>query len=249
MTVMETEAWDDEAWDDEAWDDEALGLEAWDDESEFLGSLLGGPAQLIGNAIGGLFGGKPTPKPPLPAVSVGVPGRGVSTATLNTPAGNATLRLPEPVVTRQEFEAGIRKVQEGVNRDAARVNTLSKDLDTLRTRVGTVVVDTQKDIVKLRTDAAKSRVSLRRHLAKQKAAQGQQQMMSMVMTMMMQKSAKDQLLAHFHDGAGEDEKAQLGAEAGKSNNMMMMLPMMMMGDSGSSSSDSMLPIVMMMAFQ
>ena len=60
MTVMETEAWDDEAWDDEGWDDEALGVEAWDDESEFLGQLLGGPAQLIGNAIGGLFGGKPT---------------------------------------------------------------------------------------------------------------------------------------------------------------------------------------------
>ena len=249
MTVMETEAWDDEAWDDEAWDDEALGLEAWDDESEFLGSLLGGPAQLIGNAIGGLFGGKPTPKPPLPAVSVGVPGRGVSTATLNTPAGNATLRLPEPVVTRQEFEAGIRKVQEGVNRDAARVNTLSKDLDTLRTRVGTVVVDTQKDIVKLRTDAAKSRVSLRRHLAKLKADQGQQQMMTMVMSMMAQRSAQDALEDHTHaitSGATVTGAANVDDES--DNGMMMMLPLMMMGGGGSSS-DSMMPLMMMMAFR
>lgn len=252
MTVMETEAWDDEAWDDEAWDDESLGVEAWDDESEFLGTLLGGPAQLIGNAIGGLFGGRPTPKPPLPAVSIGVPGRGVSTATLNTPAGNATLRLPEPVVTRQEFEAGIRKVQEWINRDAARVNTLSKDLDTLRTRVSAVVVDTQKDIVKLRTDAAKSRVSLRRHLAKLKADQGQQQMMTMVMSMMAQKSAQDALEDHTHTVTvtKTDEKpiatstAQVDEES--DNSMMMMLPMMM---GGGSSSDSMLPIMMMMAFR
>lgn len=247
MTAMETEAWDDESWADEAWDDESLSVEAWDDESEFLGTLLGGPAQMIGNAIGGLFGSRPTPKPPLPQLTAPPPGRGVATATLNTPAGNATLRLPEPVVTRQEFEAGIRKLQEGVNRDAARVNTLSKDLDTLRTRVSAVVVDTQKDIVKLRTDATKNRVALRRQFAKLKADQGQQQMMSMVMTMMMQKSAKEQLLAHYHDGTGEDEQGQLAADAAKGNNMMMLLPMMMMGDSGSS--DSMMPIAMMMAFQ
>lgn len=253
MTVMETEAWDDESWDDEAWDDEALGVEAWDDESEFLGQLLGGPAQLIGNAIGGLFGGRPTPKPPLPSVSIGVPGRGVSTATLNTPAGNATLRLPEPVVTRQEFEAGIRKLQQGINRDAARVNTLSKDLDTLRTRVSTVVVDTQKDIVKLRTDAAKSRVSLRRHLAKLKADQSQQQMMTMVMSMMAQKSAQDALEDHTHtitvtktgDLPITTSTAKVDDES--DNSMMMMLPLMMMG--GGSSSDSMLPIAMMMAFR
>lgn len=252
MTVMETEAWDDEAWDDEAWDDESLGVEAWDDESEFLGTLLGGPAQLIGNAIGGLFGSKPTPKPPLPSVSVGVPGRGVSTATLNTPAGNATLRLPEPVVTRQEFEAGIRKLQDGLNRDAARVNTLSKDLDTLRTRVSAVVVDTQKDIIKLRTDAAKSRVSLRRHLAKLKADQSQQQMMTMVMSMMATRSAQDALEDHTHTVtvpgiAAPVTTATATVDEESDNSMMMMLPLMMSG--GGSSSDSMLPIAMMMAFR
>lgn len=58
MPVLESgEAWDDEAFDDEAVDDEAVDDEAVDDESEFLGQLLGGPASLIGNALGGLFGG------------------------------------------------------------------------------------------------------------------------------------------------------------------------------------------------
>ncbi|GAB3014013.1 hypothetical protein GCM10011376_08640 [Nocardioides flavus (ex Wang et al. 2016)] len=248
MTAMETEAWDDESWDDEAWDDESLVTEAWDDESEFLGTLLGGPAQLIGNAIGGLFGSKPTPKPPLPAVNVGVPGRGVSTATLNTPAGNATLRLPEPVVTRQEFEAGIRKLQDGINRDAARVNTLSKDLDTLRTRVGAVVVDTQKDIAKLRADSARSRVSLRRHFAKLKADQSQQQMMTMVMSMMATRSAQDALEDHTHPiASGATVTGSANVDDDSDSSMMMMLPLMMSG--GGSSSDSMLPIAMMMAFR
>ncbi|TQR88536.1 hypothetical protein D8S82_00565 [Mycobacterium hodleri] len=246
MTVIETDAWDDEAWDDEAWDDESSGAESWDDESEFLGTLLGGPAQLIGNAIGGLFGSRPTPKPPLPQVSVGIPGRGVSTATLNTPAGNATLRLPEPVVTRQEFEAGIRKLQEGINRDAARANVLSKDLDTLRTRVSTVVVDTQKDIAKLRTDAAKSRTVLRRHFAKLKADQSQQQMMSMVMTMMIQNSAQDALEDHTHDiTAGATRTGSANVDDDSDNSAMMMMPLMMSGGG----SDSMLPLVMMMAFK
>lgn len=242
MTAIESEAWT------ESWDDEALGEswddESWDDESEFLGSLLGGPASVIGNAIGGLLG-RPAPKPPLPSISVSTPGRGVSTATLNTPAGNATLRLPEPVVTRQEFEASIRKLQDGINRDAARVNTLSKDLDTLRTRVGAVVTDTQKDIAKLRSDAAKERIAVRRQVAKLRADQGQQQMLSMMMSMMSAKSAREEFSTHKHSATGE---TPVGGATDSSNDMLMMLPLLMMGGGSSgSSSDMMLPLVMMIA--
>ncbi len=248
MTVMESEAWDDEAWDDEAWDDESASAEAWDDESEFLGTLLGGPAQLVGNALGGLFGSRPRPRSPLSPMSFGAPGRGVSTATLNTPAGNATLRLPEPVVTRQEFESGLRRLQVGINRDAARVNTLSKDLDTLRSRVSAVVVDTQKDVVKLRAEATKNRISLRRHFAKLKAEQSQQQMMTMVMSMMSQRSAQDALEDHTHSIAvGARTTGSADVHGDSDNSMMMMLPLMMSG--GGSSSDSMMPLAMMMAFR
>ena len=105
MAVPETvESLDDEPYDRESFDDEP-----GDSEAEFLGTLLGGPAAAIGNVIGGLFRPPTPPRPPLPRVSVPAPGPGVSSATLNTPQGSATLRLPEPVVTRQEFDAGIRR--------------------------------------------------------------------------------------------------------------------------------------------
>lgn len=250
MTIPAVETWDDESWDDESWDDESVAAESWDDESEFLGTLLGGPAQVIGSALGGLLNSRPAPKPPLGQVSVGSPGRGVSTATLTTPAGNATLRLPEPVVTRQEFDANIKKLQDGINRDAARVNTLSKELDTLRTRVTAVVADTQKDIAKLRAEAAKTRVSLRRQFAKLKADQQQQQMMSLVMTMMMQRSAQDALAEHTHSTTtgltGFTDTAIVKTDDEKNNMGMMMLPLAMSGGSGS---DAMLPIAMMIGMR
>src|SRR3712207_7082180 len=65
-----------------------------------------------------------------------------------------SLRLPEPVVTRQEFDAGIRRLQEGINRDAARVNTVSRDLETLRTRVTAVVADTDRKSTRLNSSHA-----------------------------------------------------------------------------------------------
>lgn len=244
MTMLQgIEAWDDESFDDESFDDESFDDESYDDESEFLGTLLGGPAAAIGKAVGGLFGGGGRPsRPPLRPISVGTQGGGVSSATLNTPAGNATLRLPEPVVTRREFEAGIRKVQEGVNRDAARVNAVAKDLDTLRTRVGVVVTDTQRDIAKVRATVTKSQLANRRTLARLRREQDQQQMMSMVMTMMMQKQIQESIDDHKHAALnavpvkGEDE----------SNSMLMMLPMMMMSGGGGGGSDNAMMMPMMM---
>ena len=245
MTIMQSlEAWDDESFDDEAWDDESFDDEAWDDESEFLGNLLGGPAAAIGKAIGGLFGGSPAPsRPPLPRISVGVPGSGVASATLNTPAGNATLRLPEPVVTRREYEAGIRKLQDGINRDAARVNTVAKDLDTLRTRVAAVVTDTQRDIAKVRATVTKQRAANRRYLARLRQEQSQQQMMSLVMGMLAQKRAQEALEDHTHASGG----AVVTGDGGGDSSMLMMLPLMMGTGGGSGGGDNamMLPLMML----
>jgi hypothetical protein len=242
MQVLEgIEAWDDEAFDDEAFDDETLDDESVDDESEFLSQLIGGPASLIGNAIGSLFGGNRGPsRPPLPRVAVGTPGSGVSTATLTTPAGTATLRLPEPVVTRREFDAGLRKLQEGINRDSARVNAVAKDLDGLRTRVATVVTETQRDIGKVRTAVLKSRRANRLALARLRQDQSSQQMMSMVMAMMAQRQVQERLEDHKHAGDGtvvdtEDTK----------NSMLMMLPMVMMMGQGGGSNAMMMPMMML----
>lgn len=231
MTVLESEFV-------ESLDDESYWDESVDDESEFL--LPG----IIGSALGGLFGGgRPAPRPPLPQVSVSTGSPGVSTATLNTPAGSATLRLPEAVVTRHEFTEAVRKLQDGLNRDAARANTLAKDIDTLRTRVGAVVADTQKDIARVRGDAAKHRVAVRSQIAKIKADQSQQQMMSMLMSVMAQKSLRDDLKDHRHNSSGE----VTGVDS-SGGSALMLLPLLMSGGSGSgSSNDFMLPLVMIMA--
>lgn len=248
MAVLEDfEVLDDETLDDESMYDESGDDESGDDESEFLGSLLGGPASLIGNALGGLFGGNRggSSRPPLPHVSVGIPGAGVSTATINTPAGNATLRLPEPVVTRREFEAGIRKLQEGINRDATRVNAVSKDLDILRTRVATVVTETQRDLVKVRTMVIKNRRANRLAIARLRREQSSQQMMSMLMAIMSTQQVQNQHEDHTHAGAG-------GAVVGtgdndNDNSMMMMLPMMMMSQGGGADNNAMMMPMMMLA--
>ena len=243
MPVLESvEAWDDEAFDDESLDDEAFDDESVDDESEFLGTLLGGPAALIGNALGGLFGGGPRPpsRSPLPRITVGTPGAGVSTASLNTPAGNATLRLPEPVVTRREYDAGIRKLQEGINRDAARVNAVAKDVDGLRTRIAVVVGDTQRDIAKVRKSVALNQRNTRRTLARLRREQSSQQMMSMIMGILAQKNAQDALEDHTHLATGAATNIE------SSNPMMMMLPMMMMGQGGGGNDNSMMMMMPMM---
>lgn len=243
MPVLDDiEAWDDEALDDESFDDEALDDESVDDESEFLGQLLGGPASLIGNAIGGLLGGnRPPSRVPLPRVSFGAPGSGVSTATLNTPAGNATLRLPEPVVTRREFEAGVRKLQEGINRDSARVNAVAKDLDGLRSRVATVVTETQRDVARVRATVVKNRRANRLAIARLRRDQSSQQMMSMVMSMMAQQQVQSQFEEHTHAAVG-GRVVDIG---GSDNSMLMLMPMMMMGQGGNDSNAMMMPMMML----
>lgn len=246
MAVLESvEAWDDEAFDDESIDDESFDDESVDDESEFLGQLLGGPASVIGNAIGGLLGGSRGPsRPPIPQLRVGTPGAGVSTATLNTPAGNATLRLPEPVVTRREFEAGIQKLQDGVNRDTARVNAVAKDLDSLRARVAAVVTETQRDVAKVNALVIKNRRLTRAALARLRRDQSSQQMISMVMAMMAQQQVQDQFEDHKHDPVG----GAVTDTDGDDNSMLMLLPMMMMGQGGGGGSDSnamMMPMMML----
>jgi hypothetical protein len=233
-----------EDWDDESYDG------SYDDEAEFLGSIIPGAASAIGGLVSNLFGRRP-PRPPLPSVSVGVPGAGVSTATLATPQGNATLRLPAPVVTRQEFDAGLRRVQEGINRNTARLNTVTRDVDTLTTRVGAVTTQTQKDIAAIKAANAKTRVAQRTALVRLRREASQQQMLTMVMAMTAQRSAQKALEGHTHDASGD---VVSGSGGSSSSSMLMMLPLMMSsgggggGESGGDSSDStamMLPLMML----
>lgn len=251
MPLRETlESLDDEGLDDEGLDDEGL-----DDEGllDTIGSILGGPAAAIGNLVGGVLGGGP-PRPPLPRVSVSAPGAGVSTATLNTPQGNATLRLPEPVVTRTEFDTGIRRLQDAVNTDTARINTVSKDVDTLRARVASVVTDTQRDVGRLRTALTKHRQANRATFARLRREQSQQNMMNMVVSMMLQNQQQTQFAGHTHPETGTTTGEPTGTtNGGDSSSTSMMLPVVMMmsaqPEGSADSSNMMLPLAMMMMFK
>jgi hypothetical protein len=268
MAMAMTE-YDDELYDDETYDDETFDDESYDDESEFLGQLLGGPAASIGRAIGGIFRPPTAPKPPLPPVALPTPGPGVSSAHLTTPQGNATLRLPEAVVTRQEFDVTVRRLQAGINRDAARVNTVAKDLESLRTRVGEVVTGTQRDITALRTAQTRATRAQRAAFARLRRDQSQQQMMTMVMSMMSQRSTQETIEDHVHELGGHThlqtptsttptgapivaagttnttgEPTEDSVGGGSDNSMMMLMPLMM-SQGGGGDNSMMLPMMMM----
>ena len=232
---------------------EAIDDEGYDDEGvmDVIGGILN-PAAAIGNLVGGLFGGGP-PRPPLRQVTAPPVGGGVSTATLNTPQGSATLRLPETVVTRSDFDTGIRTLQDAVNADSARINSVSKDLETLRTRVASVVSDSQRDLGKLRTELRGQRRANRAAFARMRRDQSQQNMMNMVVMMMMNTTQQTTFNDHVHtsEAAGSPTSAPTGAGSSPSSSAMM-LPLVMMMGSGSdgNSSDSsmnmMLPLMFMM---
>ena len=240
--------------------DEAIDDEAYDDESyrsaEFdllgtVGKILDpiGIVPAIGKTI---FGGGGSPaRPPLPQVQIQPTGPGVSTANLTTPGGNATLRLPEPVVTREEFRQITDKLEETLNRTTARLNTTQSDLTNAVQRLSTVETDTRNKVGELRTF---TRRSIERAQREQREAAtklrkdiNSQATTSMMMSMLMQQGLQSQLQTHTHSGVTTGS-ATTGTATGlqASNSALMFLPMMMMGSGDSGSSDNNMMTMMMM---
>lgn len=216
--------------------------EAYDDEAEFLpflpsipsligagGKTVGGAISNIGRGINNLFNYRPNA--PIRPTRPNAP-TGVSSATLATPQGQATLRLPSPLVTRDEFQRAIGPMQASIERVAQRANTLDQDVGKLSKRVGTVLADTRKEVEQAKLHTAREIGRLRKdtvvRIEKLKRAQNDRLNMIMMMTMMM------------GDGSGSS-----------GDDMLMFLPMMMMsGDQGGGGGDNntmmMLAMVMMM---
>lgn len=65
---------------------------------------------------------------PVAFVAPAEPGRGVDSATLTTPRGQATLRLPERVATQADFERVSEHLSEAINRNTARASAASDEL-------------------------------------------------------------------------------------------------------------------------
>lgn len=59
-------------------------------------------------------------------------GNGVQTATLNTPRGSATVRLPEPVATERDFKEAISKLETTLNGLSTQVTATRSALDDSR---------------------------------------------------------------------------------------------------------------------
>jgi hypothetical protein len=247
-----------ESLDDESTD---LDLESYDGYSsaEFLPGLANILPTITG-AVSNLF--RPPVRPPLTPVSVPASGPGVTTANITTPTGTATLRLPEPAVSRHEFEQATSRLQGAVNTLTSRQNTTQTDIQNLSQRVGTVVADTRTEISKLRTNVGRSlATSQQQHrtaIRKMRSEQSSQNMMNMMMSMMQTRRLQERIdaIGTAHNdlanvaSVGSTPRTSLTVPAESSDNgMMMMLPFMMMGGSsdGSSNSDGNGNMMMMMA--
>jgi hypothetical protein len=260
-------------------DDEAI--EAWesDDESvlqqgEFLQALLpalAGAIPSVISGIGGLFGGGgggSAPRPPLPQVRLPQPGSGVQSAQLTTPAGQATIRLPAEVPTKDDLRQMREALQAAINAENSRINAIQKDLQTLTQRIAVVVADQSRDMGRIRTTLARQRREQAAALARLKREIRDNQMMGMMFPIIFQQQIQTALDSHTHtlphdhpvtagqantgDASEETTTAPAAAAGGSGfNPMLLALPMMMgSGQDGQSGDQSyMMPMMMMMAFR
>jgi hypothetical protein len=222
--------------------------EDYDDEGLFdvIGGVLN-PIGAIGSAIGGLLS-PPPPKPPLPTVVPAPPPPGVGSATINTPAGTATIKLPEAVVSTETFRRYQDETTSALNQTTSRLRTTETELRTLRERVATVVTQNQQEIEKVRNEERTQIRRLRRRLSSEST-------MSMMMGLMASRRQQETFEAHTHGiasaGATKTDAPTVTGDSG--DNMMMILPFMMMGQGeggrdGDDDGGSMMTMAMMMAF-
>ena len=230
------------------WDEDIDG-EADLDESEGLLDFLNPLAPII-QPLTQIF--RPPTRPNAPTVSV-PPSTGVNNATIATPRGQAQIQLPTSLVSKDEFNNAVGRLQSTINADSARINTLQRDLQGLGTRVGAVVSESQQAMAKQRADTQRDLRRLRRDaratMRKLRADQQQQQTMSLVMTMMMQQQVSSRFDEHTHALTALPGSAvtQRPSGSGEDDSMMMMLPMMMMQPSGGSGGTDNSMMFMMMA--
>lgn len=215
------------------------------DDEGFLDDIVGTITNPIG-AIGKLLS-PPPPKPPMATIMPVPPPPGVTNAMLNTPAGNATLKLPESVVSTETFRRYQDETTQALNLATARLRATEGEVKTLRERVTTVVTQTQQDVEKTRREGRTEIRRLRRRMSSDS-------MMSMMMGMMASRRQQDEFDGHTHGITAGAATTQGPSNAGEGddNNLMMVLPFMMMGqgegrDGGDDDGGSMMMMAMMMA--
>jgi hypothetical protein len=219
------------------------------EDAEFLGNVLGtilNPVGTIASTIGQTLFPPPARKPPVPTVVAPTPSPGVTGGTISTPAGNATIRLPESVVSMEVFRRTQDELTSALNMTTQRLRATEADVNTLRERVATVVSSTQADVERVRREHRESTRRLRRTISNQS-------MMSMIMGVMASRRQREEFESHTHPIAGNATGIPVQQPDGDNNAMLMLLPMMMGqgesredGDGGAD--NSMMGMAMAMAF-
>jgi|GEM_PF-5295549 len=257
----------DDGSDDESYDDD-------EGSAEFLGRVLGAltppiiPA--VGSAVGSAIFGPRQPRPPLPPLPLPVGGSGVGSAVLNTPRGQATIRLPEKVVSHEEFTKTVEQIKDGLNRNTERLNTTQRDLQALSTKADAAAVSARTEIGKVRKDVARAQKAQKAAFARLRRQQSQQSTTNMLIPLLMQRSLQtriDEVAAatHTHNvtmgTAGQTATttpAAVTTGTSSSDKSSLLLPLLFMmpggfggsqdggSGSGSSGDNSMMMMMMMM---
>jgi hypothetical protein len=232
-----------------SWDEDVDG-EAEPDEAEGFLDFLNPLAPII-QPLTQLF--SPPTRPNAPTVQV-PPSSGVNNAVVTTPRGQAQIQLPTALVSKDEFNTAVTRLQSTINGDSARINTLQRDLQNLGTRIGSVVGETQQAIAKNKAESRREIRRLRRDarasLRRLRADQQQQQTMSLVMSMMMQQQLTGRLDEHIHPIAASATATGQPTNTGQDDSFLTMLPLMMMmqpsgGSGGSGGADNSMMFLMM----
>jgi len=215
--------------DDLQYEQEAVGTTA-----EFLGigSAIGSVSSSIGSLLGG--GGRRQPVRHVRDNRTTV-APGVRDARLETPRGNATIRLPDEVVPKRLFDEATAELQQSVTGVTARMNTIEqKDLPEMKKELGALLANTRQAIA----DEKKARLrAMFRHARALKSMQTN----SLMMSLLFQRQLQNQLASHSHSAldatpTGSPITEPVALNTGD-NNSLLFLPMMMMGDGGGSYSE------------
>ncbi|MBQ1783548.1 MAG: hypothetical protein II007_07845 [Gammaproteobacteria bacterium] len=248
------ESFDDESFEDESYDDE--GSESYEDESLLNMFIPPVASAVAGSAVRGvtsLFAPKSRQKRVYRGYSRITPGKGVGSASIATPRGQAQLRLPSEVVPMATYRRDIAALQSRDNSLNQRINQTQGDLAKTEAKATQALAATVNNARALAQQQVKQRQALTKlHLAQSRFRKQQQSQntMNMLLGMMQMQNVEQSLRSHRHDSSGTV------TNTAASNPMMMMLPLMMAGDSSSSGSASggdnsmmMLMMVMMMGQQ
>jgi len=122
-------------------------------------------------------------------------GPGVQTATLNTPRGSATIRLPEPVVAERAFKEAIQKLE-------TTLNGISKDVSANRAVVANTQAANARAHSQLSVQHRKLAMATKAGLDKMRRQQQMTLLLSAAAAALVQRENSKRFDAHVHTVGG-----------------------------------------------